>query len=560
MSILCTVTTNLQAKNANGYSGVQKHTEHDAKLNHSNKDINFSETRFNVYNESSKARKAVADWNNDKFGDFVRKHDEHQRETDHSERCYGSVKGYLKNRRKATGVLTIGNIAVQTQLIKQFCPSGAYTEETLADGTRRAKFKLYDANNNPIEDNIAIAKQFYGCFNRALIKATNNDVGWTLKNGKRVNVGDYLHRGRYATNNDELGMSHIHYEVATYGLTRGGKNSKPHATSSLNQALVSLHHAVTGKYCSGKQAIKWYRAKLDKYALMCLDTELRKTYADRLPSANAKVLSFERKTSDDPSTQTGLSMEQLKAQKQEIAHHQQQVQQLQEQATDLDNKNKDAQAKIDTAQQISNVAKDVRHDVNNAYIELTGQQVDDGKSILDVAKAVKSASSAIKKDADDNRQRLKRQKQQIAQQQAELTRLRNEQNAIAHSNKKLQEDNKRLRDSNSQLKKRLEYLQDQVKTAGLVIGKWVRRNWNSLEKHFKKYATYINDANHERLYGGPDGHGDTYQANKFEKEAKNGLISAFDGIQKRELQKSGFFDKVVKTDNQNKTKDTEIEK
>lgn len=557
-SILCTVTTDLQAKNANGYAGVQKHTEHDPNINHSNHDINFNETQFNVYNDGPKARKAVADWNNERFSDYVRNHDDHQRDMGHPERCYNSVNGYLKNRRKATGVLTIGNMDIQARLIERFCPSSAYDVEVLADGSKHAKFKLYDDNNNPIDANIAVAKQFYQCFTNALIKATANNVGWTLKSGQRINVGEYLHRGRYAVNNDEMGMSHIHYELATYGLTRGGKKSKPHATSSLNRAIVSLHEAVIGKSCSGREAITWYRAQIDKYALICLERELHHTF--KIPK-KVKILEFERKKDSDPSTQTGLSMTQLKNQKQELAEHQQRVQQLQKQATDLDIKNKTAQAKIDTAQKINAVAQDVKNDVNNAYSALTGQQFNNSEaSLLDVAKAVKTASDAIKKDADDNRQRLKRQKQRIAQQQAELARLRTQQNAIAHSNKKLQEDNKRLRDSNSQLEERLEYLKNQVQTAGLVIGKWVKRNWNKLEKHFKRYATYINDANNERLHGGPDGHGDVYQANNFEKEAKNGLISAFNGIQKEELQKSGFFDKVVKTDNQNKAKDTEIEK
>ena len=530
--------------------GVQKHTEHDAKLNHSNKNINFSETCFNVYNESSKARKAVADWNNDKFSDFVRKHDEHQRETDHSERCYGSVKGYLKNRRKATGVLTIGNIAVQTQLIKQFCPSSAYTEETLADGTRRAKFKLYDANNNPIEDNIAIAKQFYGCFNRALINATANNVGWTLKNGTRVNVGDYLHRGRYATNNDELGMSHIHFEVATYGLTRGGKTRKSHATSSLNQALVSLYKAVNGKSCSGRAAITWYREKLDKYALMCLDKELRQTYADRLPSTHAKVLAFERKTQDDPTTQTGLTMEQLKEQKQELAEHQQRVQQLQEQATDLDNKNKSAQKRIDQVQQLNNVAKSVMNDVQDTYKTLTGQQMDNATSPLDVANAIKSASDDTKQEVNDNKQLIKRQKQRIAQQQQQIDAQQRQLRDIQNQQKSLKQENEKLKKDNNALKEAIEVFKQRAKSAGLIIGTWFKNHWKQVEEPLKEYAHNINNAEHERLYGGRDRNGDIYEAKRFEKEAKSGLLSSLKGIELKTAKDLGLQESFNQNNNQ----------
>lgn len=54
MAIKCTVTTDLQAKDTNGYSGIQKHVEHDEKINHANQDIVFSETQFNQYDESQK--------------------------------------------------------------------------------------------------------------------------------------------------------------------------------------------------------------------------------------------------------------------------------------------------------------------------------------------------------------------------------------------------------------------------------------------------------------------------------------------------------------------------
>ena len=558
MSLLCTVTTNLQAKNAKGYSGVQKHTEHDPNIKHSNHDINFSETRFNVYNESAKARKTVTEWNNDKFSDFVNNHDKHQRSMGHPERCYGSVQGYLKNRRKATGVLTIGNMAVQTQLIKRFCPASSYDEVELADGTKHANFKLYDSNNNPIEDNIKIAKQFYSCFNKALINATANNVGWNLKDGTRVNIGDYLHRGRYATNNDEMGMSHIHFEVATYGLTKGGKKHDPHATSSLNQALVSLHKAVTGNYCSGRQAIKWYRNKLDRYALSCLEDELKKTYSDRLPSTKDKIFTFDRKTKDDPTTQTGLSMEQIKQQKQELAEHQQRVQQLQQQATELNSHNKDTQKKIDTAMQINNVAQTVRNDINNTYTELTGQQVADEASPLDIAKAVKTASDDIKKDADDNKQLIKRQKQRISQQQQQLDAQQRQLRDIQRQRETLKKENKNLKSENAGLKASIEQLHKQLQSAGLIVSGWIQQHWKQLEQHFNTYARDMNAATNERIRGGRDRHGDSDKARQFEQRAKDGLIGAFENIERHEADKAGLNN--LWTSGSSKQKDNELQR
>ena len=391
MSIKCTVTTDLQAKDKNGYSGIQKHVEHDENINHANQDIVFSETQFNQYDESPKTRATIDQWNDEHFKDYVKEHDKHQREKGHAERQYGSVKNYLKRKKKATAVLTIGNMEVQSKLMQQFCPKTSYQEEKLPDGTTHLVFKLKDQNNQPIPDNIAVAKQFYGCFNRALIHATNNNVGWSPNkiHQQRINVGDYLHRGRYATNNDEMGISHIHYELATFGMTRGGKKRAAHVTNSLNQALVSLHHAVTGKYCSGRDATKWFRANMDQFALKCLEDELHKTY--KVPQ-NKKILDFERKTKEDKTIQTGLSMEQLKAQHQEIADHQKAVQSLQDQADNLTNQKNDVQSQVAT----------VTQNLKGIYEATTGHQaVDkDGNDLspLEMANDITRAARSSQKD------------------------------------------------------------------------------------------------------------------------------------------------------------------
>ena len=444
MSIKCTVTTDLQAKDKNGYSGIQKHVEHDENINHANQDIVFSKTQFNQYDESPKTRAAIDQWNDEHFKDYVEEHDKHQREKGHAERQYGSVKIYLKRKKKATAVLTIGNMEVQSKLMQQFCPKDSYQEEKLPDGTTHLVFKLKDENNKPIQNNIAVAKQFYGCFNRALIKATNTNIGWPANkvHQQRINVGDYLHRGRYATNNDEMGISHIHFEVATFGMTRGGKKRAAHVTNSLNQALVSLHQAVTGKAASGRAALKWYRANLDQFALKCLEQELHKTY--QVPK-NKKILDFERKTKEDKTIQTGLSMEQLKAQHQEIADHQKKVQNLQDQAKTLNDQNNDMQAQVKT----------VTKNLKDIYEATTGRQaVDkDGNDLspLEMAKGITRANRAAQDDkekaekaaaiADQERQKAEQQK---AQQEQQL--------AIQRQQLKALQD--QLDEANNQLKRR----------------------------------------------------------------------------------------------------------
>ena len=442
MALKCTVTTDLQAKDTNGYSGIQKHVEHDQSINHSNKDIVFSETQFNVYDESTATRQAIDDWNEQHFHNYVEQHDQHQREKGHAERQYGSVKNFLKRKKKATAVLTIGNMEVQSQLMKEFCPASSYVEEKLPDGTTHLVFKLKDEHEQPIKNNIAVAKRFYDCFNRALITATNNNVGWNLKSGKRVNIGDYLHRGRYATNNDEMGISHIHYEIATFGMTRGGKKRPAHATNSLNQALVSLHHAVTGQYCSGRAATKWYRASIDKFALKCLETELHKTY--KVPQ-NKKILEFERKTETDKSLQTGLSMEQLKAQHQEIAEHKEAIQSLQKQTNDLTNQNNNVKHQVET----------VTKNLKAIYEATTGHQaVDkDGNDLtpLEMANGITHAARASqsnKEQADKDMVATQEKEKAAKQQQEQQEQLLNQQR------QQLQTLQNQINDADEQLKQR----------------------------------------------------------------------------------------------------------
>ena len=442
MAIKCTVTTDLQAKDKNGYSGIQKHVEHDKKINHANQDIVFSETQFNQYDESPKTRAAIDQWNDEHFKDYVEEHDKHQREKGHAERQYGSVKDYLKRKKKATAVLTIGNMEVQSKLMQQFCPKTSYQEEKLPDGTTHLVFKLKDQSSQPIPDNIAIAKQFYGCFNRALIKATNNNVGWTLKDKSRVNVGDYLHRGRYATNNDEMGISHIHYELATFGMTRGGKKRAAHVTNSLNQALVSLHHAVTGKYCSGRDATKWFRANMDQFALKCLEDELHKTY--KVPQ-NKKILDFERKTEDDKTLQTGLSMEQLKAQHQEIADHQKAVNALQGQADNLNSQNHDIQV------QVERVTKNLKA----IYEATTGHQaVDKDGSDLSPLEMANGITGAVKSAQEGQQQAEQDANAAKAQQKAAEEQQKQQEQQLAQQRQQLQTLQNQLKDANDQLKER----------------------------------------------------------------------------------------------------------
>lgn len=59
------------------------------------------------------------------------------------------------------------------------------------------------------------------------------------------------------------------------------------------------------KTASGRASLKWYRTNLDQFALKRLEQELHKTY--QVPE-NKKILDFERKTKENKTIQTGLSV------------------------------------------------------------------------------------------------------------------------------------------------------------------------------------------------------------------------------------------------------------
>lgn len=411
----CTVTIDLHS-DKNGYSGIIKHNEHDPKINHSNKDINFEESRFNVCKTSTEK---INKWNENKFGEFVNVHDEKQRKSGHAERQYGSVRNYLKSKNKATMILTVGNMEIQTQLMKRFCDPSSFHIEKLKDGTEHGVFNL--KTKSDIEE----AKKFYDCFNNALVMATANGVGWTNKNnGKRINISDYLYRGRYAIHNDELGMSHIHCELGTFGMTR--KGNRP--TNSLNQSLTSLYEAVNGKKVSGREATKWYRNNVDRYALRCLEHELHRVY--NVPKKE-KILDFDRKSKRDDVV-TGRSMEQVKADKKRIADNKKQLDETKHQQ-----------------EEVTKIKEQAVNDLKTSYEAVTGHEAvkEDGTPLspFELSKGLKTAVNDIKKEKanqDDELERLKTEQteqrnqfndeikqlqSQIATKQAESDRLDEEQ-------------------------------------------------------------------------------------------------------------------------------------
>lgn len=192
---------------------------------------------------------------------------------------------------------------------------------------------------------------------------------------------------------------------------------------------------------------------------------------------------------------------------------------------------------VNQAQIVNDAAQQVMNDVKSTYKTLTGKNVD-AKSPLEIAKHVNNTVKTIEKDITDNQNIIKQQQKQIDKQQKQLASQRQQLLSMQQQQKKIKSENQKLKEENQTLKERIKQLQNQAKSAGLIISRWIRRNWAKLERHFKDYARDINAANNERIFGGINGHGDRYKADEYERKAKEGLLASLDRIERDEINKS----------------------
>ena len=272
------------SKSVNGWSGIKKHVEHDLNIEHSNKDILKNLTQYNV-NGRVFSQDEIDQRMENFFGNYVKNHDQNAIKSRHPERVFGSVKKFLKSKKKITVVATVGDMENRNQLIEQLCPKGSYESIDIPSSPDGKTLVITDSK---------IAKKFYGVYERAMTEfvSTNYKMNGT-------NLFNYLVPGAYSVHVDEAGAPHIHYELYATGKTRGGRVS-----NSLNQTLVNLYERVTGaENVSGREALKWYRLRFDRQMARLLDQEFKKEYPDKF-----KGFEFYRKGTKD----VGRSMEQVK--------------------------------------------------------------------------------------------------------------------------------------------------------------------------------------------------------------------------------------------------------
>ena len=191
------------------------------------------------------------------------------------------------------------------------------------------------------------------------------------------------------------------------------------------------------------------------------------------------------------------------------------------------------------ANQVKNASESVSDDLKSTYKAISGEEIEE-KSPLELAKKIKAKATTQQKDFDDNQAKIKQQEQLISQQQLQLTDQQHQLRDMQKQRDVLKKENQDLSKENAGLKAQIKQLHKQLQSAGLIVTGWIKEHWNKLEQHFKTYARDINAANNERIHGGRDGQGDPDEARQFEQRAKNGLVGAFENIERKEAEKYGL--------------------
>ena len=198
-----------------------------------------------------------------------------------------------------------------------------------------------------------------------------------------------------------------------------------------------------------------------------------------------------------------------------------------------------AQTAMSLANQVKNASESVSDDLKSTYKAISGEEIEE-KSPLELAKKIKAKATTQQKDFDDNQAKIKQQEQLISQQQLQLTDQQHQLRDMQKQRDVLKKENQDLSKENAGLKAQIKQLHKQLQSAGLIVTGWIKEHWNKLEQHFKTYARDINAANNERIHGGRDGQGDPDEARQFEQRAKNGLVGAFENIERKEAEKYGL--------------------
>lgn len=282
MSYKITVSGNFETKK--GWSGLQKHMEHDSNVDHANKFLNSDISKqLRKYNQHI----VLADFDKyceKEFADYVKSHDKHHAKKEQ----YGNVNQFIKYTDK-------GKLRPQP-IEKEYL------------------IKLGDKNTyNSYISNLCIAIQKNKHVNKEeafdmAMKTTVNGFsdyvkGFNQRNPNLKMFEGYIHA-------DEEGAMHVHTRVLplvnNHQKTKSGQLKKP--SFSLNTALSTQY----GMKRNGKKALAKFREIEDNQLLKALDNATTRELNLR---ADFKL---DRKKDHDPSIKTGLDHDEYVRQRHSI--------------------------------------------------------------------------------------------------------------------------------------------------------------------------------------------------------------------------------------------------
>jgi hypothetical protein len=312
MELKITATVNVQSSKK--WSGLQHHMEHDPNINHSNKDINQSMTKYNVHGVIAHKDKILEQH----YGRFITEHDAKQKRSD---RKYGSITAYLEKQHgqpDITAVATFGS----KELLEPF------TEQLYQEALRNQAFKGNLSRVN---------------FNRHLLATYAYGLKKYAQGFNRRN--SHITLTEYYAHLDEGGAPHLHYEAIPRGHTTTGKPSE-----RLTRALLAQYGTDKEKHAKGNKEknmeyMRKWRNQEDQALVRCMNAAFKERF--KTP------VKFEL-------TRTGLA---LKLPMELYKKHADEIVKLKQIKENLETKNKALQASVDRENKRSEELKQANDDL-----------------------------------------------------------------------------------------------------------------------------------------------------------------------------------------------------
>lgn len=295
MELETTATVDVQASKK--WSGLKHHMEHDPNINHSNKNIDKSRTKYNVHGVIAHRDKILKQH----YGSFITEHDAKQKRSD---RKYGSVKAYLEKQKgqpDITAVATFGS----KELLEPFTEQ--LYQETLRNKTSKGNLSRVNFNRH------LMATYAYGL--------TKYAQGFNKRNSHITLTEYYAHL-------DEGGSPHLHYEAIPRGHTATGKPSERFTRALIDQYGTDEEKNTKGAKEKSRTYLSKWRTQEDEALVRCMNAAFKERF--KTP------VKFEL-------TRTGLA---LKLPMETYKKHADEIVKMKRENKDLETKNKDLQVSV----------------------------------------------------------------------------------------------------------------------------------------------------------------------------------------------------------------------